>query len=180
MTDPPSHRTKVLAFVGFVLLVATITFFALLWLDPFEDYQTDNKSNVPSSTSSSSLVPAKSKPSLHAHTLIPPLESKSIEVGPPRFEKSPRGWQVKLSATRPTKFKHFVLREPPRLVIDVYEADYTGEFTSENNPTPFIAKLRVGKQKQSIRFVLDFSTPTIPTYEAKLSANNITIVFSNH
>ena len=85
-------------------------------------------------------------------------------VGLPEFEKTSRGWRMTLEATAPVKIKHFRLKNPPRLAVDLYKADYTGDKKRLRSPARFISRVRVGQQPGFVRFVLDFKGKRVPRH----------------
>jgi hypothetical protein len=85
-------------------------------------------------------------------------------VGLPEFEKTRKGWRMTLEASAPVKIKHFKLKNPPRLAVDLYQTDYTGDKRRLSSPAKFISRVRVGEQPGFVRFVLDFKGKRVPRH----------------
>ena len=99
----------------------------------------------------------------------PVVLAKKVE-GPhsvvlPEFEKTRKGWRMVLEASAPVKIKHFKLKDPPRLAVDLYKTDYTGDKKRLSSPVGFISRVRVGKQPGFVRFVLDFKGKRVPRHK---------------
>ncbi len=86
-------------------------------------------------------------------------------VGTPEFERTARGWRMVLEASAPVKIRHFELKNPPRLAVDVYKTEYTGGHKRLRSPAKFISRVRVGEQPGFVRFVLDFKGRRIPRHK---------------
>jgi len=99
---------------------------------------------------------------------LPVVAVKAVEgppsVGRPEFEKTTKGWRMVLEASAPVKIKHFKLKNPPRLAVDLYRTDYTGGEKRLDSPAKFISRVRVGQQPGFVRFVLDFKGRKIPRH----------------
>jgi hypothetical protein len=105
---------------------------------------------------------------------LPVIAVKQVEgppkVGRPEFKKTKRGWRMVLEASAPVKIKHFKLKNPPRLAVDLYKTDYTGDKKRLASPAKFISRVRVGKQPGFVRFVLDFKGKRVPRH--RVTKNN--------
>jgi hypothetical protein len=98
---------------------------------------------------------------------VPVPEAKvelPVLVGRPEFKKTPKGWRMVLEASAPVKIKHFKLKNPPRLAVDLYKTDYTGDKRRLRSPAKFISRVRVGEQPGFVRFVLDFKGKRVPRH----------------
>jgi Tfp pilus assembly protein PilZ len=113
------------------------------------------------------VVPAR-VPVPEAKVELPVLAVKAVEgppsVGRPEFRKTPKGWRMVLEASAPVKIKHFKLKNPPRLAVDLYKTDYTGDKKRLSSPAGFISRVRVGEQPGFVRFVLDFKGKRVPRH----------------
>jgi uncharacterized protein (TIGR02266 family) len=112
-------------------------------------------------------VPAR-VPVPEAKVELPVVAFKAVEgppqVGRPEFRKTPKGWRMVLEASAPVKIKHFKLKNPPRLAVDLYKTDYTGGKKRMSSPAGFISRVRVGEQPGFVRFVLDFKGKRVPRH----------------
>jgi len=115
------------------------------------------------------IVPVPARvPVPEAKVELPVVAVKAVEgppsVGRPEFEKTRKGWRMILEASAPVKIKHFKLKNPPRLAVDLYRTDYTGEKKRLSSPAKFISQVRVGEQPGFVRFVLDFKGKRVPRH----------------
>jgi len=132
------------------------------------------------------VVPTASKPKPKPKPLpakkveLPVVAVKAVEgppkVGRPEFKKTPKGWRMVLEASAPVKIKHFKLKNPPRLAVDLYQTNYTGDKKRLRSPAKFISRVRVGEQPGFVRFVLDFTGKRVPRH--RVSKNNGKAVIS--
>jgi uncharacterized protein (TIGR02266 family) len=132
------------------------------------------------------VVPTAPKPKPKPRPLpakkveLPVVAVKAVEgppsVGRPEFKKTPKGWRMILQASAPVKIKHFKLKNPPRLAVDLYKTDYTGGKKRMNSPAKFISRVRVGEQPGFVRFVLDFKGKKVPRH--RVAKNNGKAVIS--
>lgn len=111
----------------------------------------------------------------------PVVAAKKVEgppsVGLPEFEKTRKGWRMVLQASAPVKIKHFKLKDPPRLAVDLYKTDYTGDQKRLNSPVGFISRVRVGKQPGFVRFVLDFKGKRVPRHKVTKANGKAVVSF---
>lgn len=112
---------------------------------------------------------------------LPVVAVKAVEgppsVGRPEFVKTSRGWRMVLEANAPVKIKHFKLKNPPRLAVDLYKTDYTGGKKRMNSPAGFISRVRVGEQPGFVRFVLDFKGKRIPRHRVTKANGKAVVSF---
>jgi uncharacterized protein (TIGR02266 family) len=94
----------------------------------------------------------------------------------PVFEKGDSGWRMEISATGPVQWKTFTLKNPARLAVDALGAGFSGKRQALENPAPFVSRVRIGKQPDFIRFVLDFGA-SIPKHEIQKSPQKLVISF---
>ncbi len=100
----------------------------------------------------------------------------SPKIFAPHFSKIDSGWKMEIGATVPVHSKHFSLKSPPRLAIDIKGAIWTGQAQIEN-PAPFVSRIRIGKQPDHIRFVLDFNTTVVPNYKVRKKEKSLAVLF---
>jgi uncharacterized protein (TIGR02266 family) len=200
-STPPSPKKRLFVFGGFVLLVASATFFLLLIFKPPKATKPDTKAtaSAPKTISQPAVTP-EPKPEPKPEVKPEPKPEPKPEVKPePKPEPTPEpkpepvktsksigfpevvqtasGWQMIFEAGSPLKIKHFTLKAPPRLVVDFYGATFTEKSTVKQSSLPFVSKIRVGKKEELIRFVLDFSGSRIPKFQTSKTKNSISITF---
>jgi molecular chaperone DnaK len=106
----------------------------------------------------------------------PAAETAQVDV--PTFENTGNAWTLVIKSSAPLKIKSFPLKSPPRLAIDFEKASFIGKRLVLDAPTPFISRIRVGKQEGFVRFVLDFGGAEIPAHQIKIDPDRLTIVFN--
>lgn len=119
--------------------------------------------------------PAPQKPT-------PPPSRPSAQVGPassgpPRFIHKPDGWHMTLVTRGEVTLKHFTLKDPPRLAVDVKKAGYSGKKRTFSQPSGFISRVRVGPHDDFVRYVLDFTGSQVPQFKLLKKAGQVEIVF---
>ena len=124
--------------------------------------------------------PAADKVDEEANRQEKPAESTTIPtVGRPDFQQTPKGWKMVIESSKPLEVKHFTLKDPPRLALDLQDAEYTGDQRTLQAPAPFVARVRIGKQEGFIRFVLDFEGQKVPTHKVSPGDNKIVVLFKD-
>ena len=114
-------------------------------------------------------------------------DKTAVAAGPPvlqepTFEQAGSGWRLTVRASGPVGFKYFRLKKstappaPPRLVIDVKGATWTGP-SQVASPAPFVSRIRFGKQPDAIRLVLDFKVGRLPKYAITKGDDALTVRF---
>jgi len=205
LSKPPPPRTRMLLFIGFVMLVAAVTFLAMISLKPFDErpepkpdqaqkaeaVPAPDKPDKPDKAATAKPDPAEPDPATPAKTdavaitnkteTSPAIPKPAPSSGPPsvsmpEFEQVDDGWRMVIRASGPVKFKHFTLKSPPRLAIDVKKATYSGT-QQIMAPTRFISRLRFGKQTDAVRLVLDFTGKKVPRYRIDKGPDSITVTF---
>ncbi len=249
-STPPPTRARMLLFVGFVLIVAVLTFLTLMWIKPFghgaqkttlnpvrqgkhnkpvdgsklgpkktihdQEQLADKKEKVGEKTknniSPQASKPQASKPAIpktkpaeeakhQSRDIATPANdsndatsstnkkkagdtSKSADstsdtsskIFSPQFSKTEEGWKMTISADVPISSKYFSLKSPSRLAIDIKGAKWPGQAQIEN-PAPFVSKIRIGKQPDFVRIVLDFKTEQVPRYKVEKAQKSLTVQF---
>jgi uncharacterized protein (TIGR02266 family) len=213
LSKPPPPRTKMLLFVGFVILVAVGTFLTLMWLNPFGD-QGAGPAKKPAPVDKPDLAPVDKpdvvdkpdpapvdkpdvvdkpdpapvdKPDVVDKPDPAPVDKPDvvdkapIAPGPPRvsapvFTQDAQGWRMELAVNKPTRFKHFTLKNPPRLAVDVLNAHWINESKMET-PLPIVNRIRFGKQPKAARLVLDFKGKKVPKLKIERGKDRLTIRF---
>jgi uncharacterized protein (TIGR02266 family) len=119
-------------------------------------------------TAPKKVVPVPARVPVPDKVKLPVVAVKAVEgppsIGLPEFEKTSRGWRMVLEASAPVKIKHFKLKNPPRLAVDLYQTGYTGDKKRLRSPAKFISRVRVGQQPGFVRFVLDFKGKRVPRH----------------
>jgi len=213
LSQPPAPRKRAFLFVGFVLLVAVVTFFVLLMIRPFDRTPTakdagrqkaagDDKEVVKAVPSKPPIAPKKEtakaqppKPEKEtAKTQPPKPEKETAKAQPPKpkidpgtagavsvelpvFSESAKGLRMMLRTGVPVEEKHFTLKDPPRLAIDLQGVGFRGHTHSVDSPAPFISRVRVGQREGFTRFVLDFTGKKVPGFKLIKGNEGITVIF---
>ena len=94
----------------------------------------------------------------------------------PLFERASNGWRMTIPLSRRADERHFTLESPPRLAIDVEGARWQGPGQIDA-PAPFVERIRIGKQPDAVRLVLDFAGQRVPELRVHPSADGIEVVF---
>ena len=202
-TAPPRHRTKMMLFGGFVVLVALVTFLTLLLIKPPGD--TGEPEAVKPATPENPVPPeepkkpepvaekkpepvaekkpepvAEKKPEPVAEKKPEPAPAETIEglqVGPAMFSEKGGEWRMVVAATGPVEIKHFTLKNPPRLAVDFKGAVFSGKIRTKESPTPSVARVRVGEQPEFTRFVLDFEGSEVPKHRVIKKEDRVVVIF---
>ena len=93
-------------------------------------------------------------------------------------DKSEGGIQVTLMADgKIGDYKSFILKKPPRLVIDVWNVkkEYPKNFIQVDHP--LLSRVRVGKHPKKTRFVFDSARPRVPQFEINRAENRLVVSF---
>ena len=189
LSKPPPPRTKMLLFVGFVILVAVGTFLTLMWLNPFVD-QDKGPAKKPAPIDKPDPAPIdkpdpapidKPDPAPIDKPDPAPIDKPPIAPGPPRvsqpvFTQDAQGWRMELAVSKATHFKHFTLKNPPRLAVDVLNASWISEAKMEP-PVSFVNQIRFGKQPKAARLVLDFTGQKVPKLKIERGKDRLIIRF---
>jgi hypothetical protein len=193
-----------LLFGIFVVVVAVVTFLVLYMLKPYDSVRSapEKKPSAPapkktaamSSGPGLSREPAVTKAEKPAAAKKPVEEKKKPEppvtqpaeaagakptVGSPEYQEKPGGWQLTIKANTEVKSKHFTLKDPPRLAIDILKATYSGKERLLDSSIPAISRIRVGEKPEYTRFVIDFSGNKVPKYEVVHEKESVLVTFSD-
>jgi uncharacterized protein (TIGR02266 family) len=106
-----------------------------------------------------------------------PEKSATGTVDLPVFSKSAEGFRMTLRTGAPVDEKHFTLKDPPRLAIDLKAVQYTGQTRTLEKPAPFISRVRIGQQEGFTRFVLDFNGEKVPVFKLVKGKDGLTVIF---
>jgi len=106
-----------------------------------------------------------------------PQPDTPASSGPPLFSRKPDGWRMILAVSGPVTLKHFTLKDPPRLAVDVKGASYSGKVRTFQQPTGFVTRVRVGPHEDFVRYVLDFTGSQVPPFRLVKKARTVEIVF---
>jgi len=214
LSQPPPPRKRAFLFVGFVLLVAVVTFFVLLMIGPFDGTASkppaqvavtgrdagtkdagmqkaaagDDKKEVKVAPFKPAPEPEKAQPTTPKKetTKAQPLKPKkepvtagagAVSVELPVFSESAKGLRMMLHTGVPVEEKHFTLKDPPRLAIDLQGVGFRGRTHSIDSPAPFISRVRVGQREGFTRFVLDFTGKKVPGFKLIKGNEGITVIF---
>jgi len=100
-------------------------------------------------------------------------------VGSPEFEHTQDGWKMVIASSNQLEVKHFTLKNPPRLALDLQDAEYTGDQRTLEAPAPFVARVRIGKQEGFVRFVIDFEGQKVPAHKVSPGGKEVVVLFKN-
>jgi len=206
-TKPPSSRTRMLIFVGFVILVAVLTFLTLMWLKPFDEVADPGApaaKRPPPAGSAASKPPAAEVTPPAADAKPPATDAKppAADVEPPATDTEPPAADAKpLAATAGPP----MLEQPTfvqagsgwRMVVRASGPVAFKSFTLKapprlvidvkgaswngpgqvTAPAPFVSRIRFGRQPDAIRLVLDFTSGQIPKHAMTTGDDQMTIRF---
>ncbi|HUT84114.1 MAG TPA: type IV pilus secretin PilQ [Thermodesulfobacteriota bacterium] len=100
-------------------------------------------------------------------------ETKATEIKNLLINQQKEGLQVVIQANGEIeKYSTFTLSNPNRLVIDVNDVAYIPAEKSIKVESPFIRRIRVGKDEQKVRFVVEF-TEVVPPFQVTKSVEKL-------
>ena len=94
--------------------------------------------------------------------IINPAEAQSATIKNLRMGQSADGFRLVFDADAEFNYKTFLLNEPRRLVVDIYDCNITPSIENFKDKTKLISKIRVGIiDSSSRRIALDLNTPVV-------------------
>jgi len=100
-------------------------------------------------------------------------ETKATEIKNLLINQQKEGLQVVIQANGEIeKYSTFTLSNPNRLIIDVNDVAYIPAEKSIKVESPFLRRIRVGKDAQKVRFVVDFSD-IVPPFQVTKSMEKL-------
>jgi uncharacterized protein (TIGR02266 family) len=162
----------------FFMVVAALTF--LLSLKSSERY-TLMQSEARAATTLSALLEAE--PTITPEPSASPTEYEVLEeveptVGPPVFSELSVGWTVTLKASEPVESYHFLLEDPPRLILVFRGVNYAGDPGYLESPISFLSSLQVVRQHGYTRFNFDFKGTSIPEHTVVQGLDDVLVTFT--